>query len=158
MGGNTGEGGGVHNLCRNWGQGTIILFTCTFYMPSRPFTDPHAGLIQTPRLCVCFSPDKVQFSWQHYFVTVAEDICHGMSSITVYLDQLLPCSGYVICPGITEYPSEIRFKTKNLVEWGAPFNRKFSSTCSLWHIPNNSRQAVDSGGYNCCKQCKKTAS
>ena len=60
-----------------------------------------------------------------------------------------------MCPGIKEYPSEIRFKTKNLVEWGAPFNQKFSSSCSRWHIPNNSRQAVDSCSYNCCKQCKK---
>lgn len=42
------------------------------------------------------------------------------------------------------------------MEWGVPFNQKFSSTCSRWHIPNNSRQAVGSSGYNnCCKQCKK---
>ena len=128
----------------------------TFYiMPPRPFTDPHAGLIQNPRLCVCFQSDKVQYSWQHYFTTYAEGVCDGISDITIYLDQLLPSSGYVVCPGIKEYPSEIRFKTKNLVEWGAPFNQKFSSTCSRWHIPNNSRQAVGSSGYNCCKQCKK---
>ena len=60
-----------------------------------------------------------------------------------------------MCPGIKVYPSEIRFRTKNLVEWGAPFNQKFSSSCSRWHIPNNSRQAVDGCGYNCFKHCNK---
>ena len=124
-------------------------------MPCRPFTDPHAGLIQNPRLGVCFQSDQVQFSWQHYFATYAEGVCNGLSDITMYLDQLLPCSGYVVCPGVKEYPPEIRFRTKNLVEWGAPFNQKFSSSCSRWHIPNNSRQAVDSCSYNCCKHCKK---
>ena len=88
----------------------------------RPFTDPHAGLIQNPCLCLSFQSDRVWFSWQYYFTMYAEGQCNQMCDIATYLDELLPCSGYVVCPGIKDYPSEIRFKTKNLVEWGAPFN------------------------------------
>ena len=91
-------------------------------MPPRSFTDPHAGLIQNPRLCVCFQSDKVQFSWQHYFTTYAEGVCEGISDITIlYLDQLLPSSGYVVCPGIKEYPSEIHFKIKKSCGMGCSF-------------------------------------
>ena len=79
------------------------------------------------------------------YIPYAEGLCSGLSNITMYLDQLLPYSGYVVCPGIK----------KNLVEWGAPFNQKFSSSCSRSHIPKNSRQEVDSCSYNCCKHCKK---
>ena len=80
---------------------TTIHEHTSYIMPPRPFTDPHAGLIQNPRLCVCFQSDKVQYSWQHYFTTYAyaEGVCGGISDITIYLDQLLPSSGYVVIGG-----------------------------------------------------------
>ena len=48
----------------------------------------------------------------------------------------------------------MRFKTKHLREWGKPFLRLDSDTCSLWHIPNNVRQSPSSPLFNACKSCK----
>ncbi len=76
------------------------------------------------------------------------------SDIEVYLKQLLPTSGYVVCPGIKQYPDDIRFQTKNIREWGSPFNIKFSASCYQWHVPNNVKQQPDSIAYNCCNPCK----
>ena len=50
------------------------------------------------------------------------------------LDQLHLESGFAVCPGIKEYPSELRFETKNLRIWGNPFRRINSQQCLLWHI------------------------
>ena len=72
-----------------------------------------------------------------------------------YLRSLLPDSGYVICPGISNYPFNLRFKTKHLHEWGEPFNRLDSDTCELWRVPNNSRQLPSNELYNVCKSCKQ---
>ena len=38
-----------------------------------------------------------------------------------FLKQLLLDSGHEICPGICSYPSDLRFKTKHLHEWGKAF-------------------------------------
>lgn len=73
----------------------------------------------------------------------------------MYLKQLLPSSGYVVCPGIKEYPDQIRFDTKNLRQWGPPFNRKFSANCYQWHVPNNAQQLPGSIAFDCCKPCKQ---
>ncbi len=79
----------------------------------------------------------------------------------VFFKSIVP-SGYLVqlsnksgCPGISEYPSSIRFKTKNLVVWTEPFERYFSTNCSQWHVPNNTRQTPNSKGFNCCKACKQ---
>ena len=58
----------------------------------------------------------------------------SLSDIQLYLDQLLPTSKFFVCPVIRDYPDEIRFKTKHLVQWGEPFSRMFSAACSQWHI------------------------
>ena len=78
------------------------------------------------------------YKWQVFFHTVDEGkYCY--QTINHYLDQLLPSSGYHVCPGIMRYPHEtIRFQTKNLREWGIPFtNRVDSKLCELWHVPSN---------------------
>ena len=74
--------------------------------------------------------------WQIFFHTVAGGDC-TFEVVQPFLDQLLAGSGYVVCPGITEYPSVICFKTKKLRERGLPFKRVDSKMCSLWHLPNN---------------------
>lgn len=76
-----------------------------------------------------------------------------MYSFSRYLNELLPSSGFVLCPGVT-YADSIRFKTKNLIEYGPPFNKKCSNTCLLWHVPNNSRLSHDHVLFNCCQPCK----
>lgn len=77
------------------------------------------------------------------------------TSVTSLLNQLLPDSGYVTCPGISRYPSELSFKTKHLREWGDPFNRTDSDICELWHLANNNRQLPSSALYNVCRLCKQ---
>ncbi len=60
-----------------------------------------------------------------------------------------------MCPRITDYPEDIRFETKNIRQWGSPFNRKYSALCYQWHVPNNCKQHPDSTAYTCCKPCKQ---
>lgn len=119
--------------------------------------DPVAGPLQNPRLCLFQDGDHVSYIWQVYYCSCDSGTYTTFSDVEEYLRQLQPSSGYVMCPGIREYPSEIRVKTKHLKEWEAPFNRKFSSECSLWHVPNNTHQAPESAMYNCCKACKQLA-
>lgn len=128
---------------------------CTTVHVCRPFTDPLAGPLQNPRLCLYRDDSNVQFSWQVYFKTLQRGVYTCLSDIHIYLDQLLPTSKFVVCPGIRDYPEEIRFRTKNLVQWGEPFSRMFSAACDQWHIPNNARQSPTSAAYNCCKPCKQ---
>ena len=72
-----------------------------------------------------------------------------------FLDQLLAGSGYVVCPGITEYPSVICFKTKKLRERGLPFKRVDSKMCSLWHLPNNVNHPHGSQLRDLCVACRR---
>ena len=117
------------------------------------------GPIQNPRLCVYHEGaarvSDGHFLWQVFYSTVSEGVYCGPNDIEMYLEQLLPSSGYVVCPGIRKYPEEIRFTTKNLRQWGMPFNRKFSASCYQWHIPNNAHQQLDSIAFDCCKPCKQ---
>ena len=61
-------------------------------------------------------------------------------------------SGYKICPGLTD---EIKFKTKNLREWGVPFSRMDSRTCLLWHIPCNLRRPTGDPLRDVCAPCRR---
>jgi len=94
------------------------------------------------------------YKFSVYYQTIANGSVKSEEFLSC-LRHLLPDSGYVICPGISSYPSGIRFKTKHLHEWGEPFNHLDSDTCELWHIPNNSKQMPSSVLYNACKSCKQ---
>ena len=74
--------------------------------------------------------------------------------------SLLPSSAFTsvrlrTCPGIKEYPSDVRFKTKNLREWGEPFNRLDSNSCLLWHLPSNNCRPTGDLLQNACAPCKR---
>ena len=75
------------------------------------------GPIANPRLYV-FEDDSdhvVKFWWQIFFKTVDQgEFCS--SKIESYPEQMEPSSKYRVCPGIKEYPEEVRFKTKSLRE------------------------------------------
>ena len=139
-------------LCRIW----CIPLTFFFFWYNqlyRVFTHSEAGPLQNPRLCIAHEPhsDSSHYYWQVFYKTVEDGTCDNLTAVEVYLQQLLPSSGYVVCPGIRKYPDEIRFKTKNLRQWGEPFNRMVSANCSQWHIPNNTQQPQDSIAFDCCK-------
>lgn len=114
------------------------------------------GLIPNPRLCLSVQDGVPCYSFQVFFEAISAGICaEDLSNIDCFLEQLSTTSGFVVCPGIREYPASIRFTTKNLVVWKEPFNRRFSAKCSQWHLPNNAKQTSDSTAFDCCKQCKQ---
>ena len=114
------------------------------------------GLLANPRLCLSEKDGDIHYSFQVYFKEIDAGVCtDNLSEVECYLAQLLPTSDFVICPGIRNYPTSIRFQTKNLVVWNEPFHRRVSSNCAQWHVPNNIKQARSSSGFNCCKSCKQ---
>ena len=130
---------------------TMLLFCYSKYIRT------NAGPIQNPRLCITydskFDMQTYIYHWEIYYKVVATGSYTGISDIIEYLEQLLPSSGYVVCPGLKEYPEQVRFKTKHLVEFGSPFPRLISDQCSMWHIPNLAQQHNES---QLCINCSMT--
>ena len=113
---------------------------------------PLAGPLQNLWRSLFQDGDVVHYCWQVYYSTCASGTYTSFSDVAEYLKIL---SGYIVCPGIREYSSEIGLKMKHLKEWGMPFYLKFSSECSLSHVPNNIHLDPESVVYNCCKPCKQ---
>ena len=114
---------------------------------SRPYNDSRVGLLANPRLCLSEKDGDIHYSFQVYFKEIDAGVCtDDLSEVERYLAQLLLTSDFVICPGIRDYPTSIRFQTKNLVVWNEPFHRRVSSNCAQWHVPNNIKQARSSSG------------
>lgn len=97
--------------------------------------------MQNPRLCIwqTLSRTSAGYYWEVFYEVIASGTCDGPSDIISYLDQLIPSSTYVICPGIKHYPEIVRFKTKHLIEWARPFPRQCSDQCSLWFYQKSER-------------------
>ena len=112
---------------------------------------------QFPTLaCVLEKNGGLHYSFQVFFKEIDAGVCSSnFSNIECFLQQLITTSGFVVCPGIRDYPASIRFNTKNLVVWSEPFNCCFSVNCSQWHVPNNAQQTLGSAGFDCCKPCKQ---
>ena len=120
----------------------------------KPVVTEKYGPMVNPRLCIVGPGENVSFKWQVFFHTLDEGK-YCSDKINHYLEQLLPSSGYCVCPGIIDYPHEtIRYNTKNLREWGIPFNRVDSKKCDLWHIPNNVHHPTGDNLRNTCQQCR----
>ena len=128
----------------------------SLYTHCRPYIDNSVGLIHNPRLCLFEEDGALHYSFQVFFKEMDRGVSsNNFANIESYLTLFDGTSGYVVCPGISEYPDSIRFNTKNLVVWNEPFNRRFSVNCSQFHVPNNAKQAPGNAGFNCCKQCKQ---
>lgn len=116
---------------------------------------PNVGPIANPRLCIYVSHEgNIMYQWQVFFKSISEG-SFDLSEVVAYLQQLDHTSRYVVCPGIQEYPSQLRFKTKHLRDWGTPFCRMDSDSCMLWHIPNNVHHPSGSPLRDACNECKK---
>jgi len=113
-----------------------------------------AGQILDPNILLCCDGCSIMYKFSAFFQIFASGHAN-IAKFLSYLRSLLPDPGYVICPGISNYPFNLRFKSKHLHEWGEPLNRLDSDTCELWHVPNNSRQLPSSELYNVCKSCKQ---
>ena len=110
---------------------------CVYTFYCRVFTHALGGPLQNPRLCIVHEAQSSHFYWQIYYSTIQDGLYCSPSDVEMYLEQLVPSSGCVIFPGIRSYPDQIRFTTKNLQQWGPPFNQMFSANCAQWHLPNN---------------------
>ena len=111
------------------------------------------GPLANPRLCVFAEGGAVHYKWQVLFKTVTSGEFSDMI-VEPYLEQLKPASGFKVCPGIKEYPQEIRFDTKNLRRWGIPFGRIDAQSCLLWHVPNNSHHPTGDNLRDSCQPCR----
>lgn len=89
------------------------------------------------QLCICATGSSACYMWQLFFQAIVEGD-YMLEVIQPFLDQLPMSSGYMVCPGIGEYLTEVCFKTKHLREWGLQFTRLDSQICLLWHLSNNS--------------------
>ena len=76
---------------------------------------------------------------------------YSLAKIAQFLNELLLSSGFILCPGIPAYPDILRFKTKNLIESGPLFNRKYSTACLLWHAPVNFQLSSTHALFNTVK-------
>jgi len=121
---------------------------------SSHITKIDSGPFFNPRITICCDGDSATYKLTAFFRTIPNGPVDTVG-VSSYVKQLLPESGYVICPGIVNYPSEVRFKNKHLHEWGEPFNRLDLDNCEIWHIPNNNKQLASSPLYNACKPCKQ---
>ena len=74
--------------------------------------------------------------------------------VEILLNTLLPYSGYVLCPGLKEYPAAVHFESKHYVHISCPHERHQSNCCALWHVPKNRQQLTGSVLYNVCGPCK----
>ena len=76
--------------------------------------DKSVGPMCNPRLCLAAADERINYSFQVFFKSIATGSCtlDDLSQIERYLVQLSNKSGFLVCPGISEYPSSIRFKTK----------------------------------------------
>ena len=132
--------------------GGLFSFFIIYGRPAVMFSD--ADPIANPRLCIVDDGSVLVYKWQVF----SQTICQGnfnFSEVLLYLQQLEHYSGFVLCPGLKNYPSLIRFKTKHLREWGTPFGRLDSESCSLWHKPDNQLHPTGSSLRDVCANCKK---
>ena len=111
------------------------------------------GPMANPRLCVFVESDVAKFRWQVLFKSV-DDGEYSVEKIEPCLEQLRPLSGYKVCSGIKEYPHKLRFQTKNLRQWGIPFNRVDAKSCELWHIPHNIHHPTGDKLRDTCQPCR----
>lgn len=96
-----------------------------------------AGPIYNPRMVISVDGQcHPQMEFQVFFRTVFKG-AYTRQAATPHLESMQRESGYSVCPGIPEYPSEVRFKSKNYREWQLPFKRHDSQKCKLWHIPQH---------------------
>lgn len=97
------------------------------------------GLVRTPTVEVLFScsseTTSVTYSFQ-VFNALAE---YNIDAVNKKLTTMLPTSGYVICPGLSNYPDNLRYDIKGVRKWEFPFERIDNVSCHLFHIPDNSK-------------------
>ena len=107
-----------------------------------PAINPIAGPISNPRLITAsaINQNDIHLDFQVFFKNIYLET-HTIEAAEQYLKTLEIGSGYVICPGIPNLPSEIGFKPKKYREWLLPFVHHDSIDCQLWHKPSHHKRS-----------------
>ena len=106
---------------------------------------------------------KLQVMWP-LVRTVRTTFVQGSSdeSFVALLEQILPTSPYVLCPGIADYCQKYGAihrdvqGLKKICE-GSAVLRYESEQCSKLHVPANKKNRPGNRTYNMCIQCKLLA-
>ena len=113
-----------------------------------------AGPIYNPRMVISVDDQgHAQMEFQVFFRTMLKE-AYSRQAADPHLESMLRESGYSVCPGIPEYPLEVRFKSKNYRKWQLPFTRHDSRKCKMWHIPQHHKRSPNDPLYNWCPSCK----
>ena len=80
---------------------------------------------------------------------------YNKEEVKAIIMTLLLTSKYVICPGIKEYPSELKFETKQYGKWELPYKRHDSKCCAMWHDPTKQHHFEHDSLFNVCNSCCK---
>ena len=106
---------------------------------------------------------KLQVMWP-LVRTVRTTFVQGSSgeSFVALLEQILPTSPYVLCPGIADYCQKygaIHRDVQGLQKIceGSAVLRYESEQCSKLHVPANQKTRPGNRTYNMCIQCKLLA-
>lgn len=112
-------------------------------------------LLVSPTLCC-----KLQVMWP-LVRTVHTTFVHGSSdeSFVALLQQMLPTSPYVPCPGIVDCCQQYGAIHRDVhglqkICNGSTVLRYESEQCLKWHVPTNQKTRQGSRTYNMCVQCK----
>lgn len=106
-----------------------------------------------PYMVLTVEDGCITFDFKAFNQSIMKDT-FNWEKVEAQLNSLLPFSGYVLCPGLKEYPSVIHFESKNYMHILCPHERHQSYGCALWHVPKNRQQLPCSVLYNVCEQCK----
>ena len=112
------------------------------------------GPTDNPRLLLIFTDQKVMYTFQVYF-TAYESGDYAQEIVCAKLDQLVPKSGYILCPGLQCIQYDLFHKSKKLRIWQTPFKRIDSSSCEMFHIPKNDKLHQYHQLIDMCASCKK---
>ena len=90
-----------------------------------------AGPTYNPRMVISvYDQGHAQMEFQVFFRTVLKE-AYSRQAADLHLESMLRESGHSVCPGIPEYPLEVRFKSKKQRKWQLPFTCHDSMKCKL---------------------------
>ena len=129
---------------------------CITISRDTPEVVKEVGPIDNPQLVMTYFDDlRVTYAFQVFFLAI-DNGEYNKDVFLQQLDQLLPRSGYIVCPRLMDYPSDsLHFKLKNVRMWGSPFQQIDATKCDLFHIPNNKKLHPLHELYNMCATCKQ---
>ena len=119
---------------------------------------PESGPWHSVRLIVGTTVYRLQVTWPVVRV-VSAGVYETSEQLDPFLQQLLPDSGYTVCPGIVNYDelfAAVRHTHQNLqtIKVGEKVVRHESVKCMLWHKPEGKQKRLFDRKKGMCAECK----